>query len=280
MKIVVNGGTGLIGSKTVARLRSAGHEVSRTRHRKAGFNSVTGEGVAETVKGAQVIVDLSNSPSWEDAAVLEFFQKSTGNLAAAAKANGVRHYIALSVVGTERLQASGYFVAKLAQERLIKSSGVPYTIVHSTQFFELLGFLVKALGDSADKVVVPAALIQPIASDDVADVMAEVATGCCPAMAQSKSPARSGSTSVTWLRSIWLRRTMPGLSKPQWMFPIPAPSSKRRRWFRTTIHASARLISTSGSRREPRPPEHPQEHRCSRTVLRSLRRLCPRQHLF
>lgn len=173
MKIVINGGTGLIGSKTVRRLRDAGHEVVAASP-QSGFNSVTGEGVAETLKGAQVIVDLSNSPSWEDAAVLEFFQKSTGNLVAAAKASGVKHFIALSVVGTERLQASGYFVAKLAQETLIKNSGIPYTIVHSTQFFELLSFLVKSW-EAGDKVVVPAALIQPIASDDVANVMAEVA---------------------------------------------------------------------------------------------------------
>jgi uncharacterized protein YbjT (DUF2867 family) len=173
MKIVINGGTGLIGSRTVTRLRGAGHDVVAASP-QSGINSVTGEGLAEAVKGAQVIVDLSNSPSWEDAAVLEFFQKSTGNLLAAAKANGVKHYVALSVVGTERLQASGYFVAKQAQETLIKNSGVPYTLVHATQFFDLLGFLVNswALGD---KVVVPAALIQPIAPDDVADVMAEVA---------------------------------------------------------------------------------------------------------
>ena len=111
MKIVINGGTGLIGSKTVTRLRGAGHDVVAASP-QSGINSVTGEGLAEAVKGAQVIVDLSNSPSWEDAAVLKFFQKSTGNLIAAAKANGVKHYIALSVVGTERLQASGYFVAK------------------------------------------------------------------------------------------------------------------------------------------------------------------------
>jgi uncharacterized protein YbjT (DUF2867 family) len=173
MKIVINGGTGLIGSKTVARLRSAGHDVVAASP-QSGINSVTGEGVAEAMTGAQVIVDLSNSPSWEDAAVLQFFQKSTDNLLAAAKANGVNHYVALSVVGTERLQASGYFVAKLAQETLIKRSGVPYTIVHATQFFDLLGFLVNSWGLS-DKVVVPAALIQPIAPDDVADVMAEVA---------------------------------------------------------------------------------------------------------
>jgi uncharacterized protein YbjT (DUF2867 family) len=172
MKIVVNGGTGLIGSKTVARLRGTGHEVIAAAPQN-GMNSVTGEGVAETVKGAQVIVDLSNSPSFENAAVLEFFRKSTGNLIAAAKVNDVKHFVTLSVVGTERLQASGYFVAKLAQEALIRNSGVPYTIVHSTQFFEFLGTMVKSW-EVGNKVVVPAALIQPIAPDDVADVIAEV----------------------------------------------------------------------------------------------------------
>jgi uncharacterized protein YbjT (DUF2867 family) len=173
MKIVINGGTGLIGSKTVARLRGAGHEVVAAAPQN-GFNSVTGEGVEEAMRGAQVIVDLSNSPSFEDAAVLEFFQKSTGNLIAAAKTNGVKHYVALSIVGTERLPTNGYFRAKLAQETLIKSSGVPYTIIHSTQFFEFLGAMVKSW-ELGGKVVVPAALIQPIVSDDVADVMAEVA---------------------------------------------------------------------------------------------------------
>jgi uncharacterized protein YbjT (DUF2867 family) len=173
MKIVVNGGTGLIGSKTVARLRGAGHEVVAAAP-QSGFNSVTGEGVEEAMRGAQVIVDLSNSPSFEDAAVLEFFQKSTGNLIAAAKANGVKHYVALSIVGTERRSTNGYFRAKLAQETLIKSSGVPYTVVHSTQFFEFLDAMVKSW-EIGEKVVVPAALIQPIVSDDVADVMAEVA---------------------------------------------------------------------------------------------------------
>jgi uncharacterized protein YbjT (DUF2867 family) len=173
MKIVVNGGTGLIGSKTVARLRGAGHEVVAAAPQN-GFNSVTGEGVEEAMRGAQVIIDLSNSPSFEDAAVLEFFQKSTGNLIAAAKANGVKHYVALSIVGTERRSTNGYFRAKLAQETLIKSSGVPFTIVHSTQFFEFLGAMVKSW-ELGEKVVVPAALIQPIVSDDVADVVAEVA---------------------------------------------------------------------------------------------------------
>jgi uncharacterized protein YbjT (DUF2867 family) len=173
MKIVINGGTGLIGSKTVARLRSAGHEVVAGSP-QTGLNSITGEGLAEALKGAQIIIDLSNSPSFEDAAVLEFFRKSTGNLIAAAKANGVKHYIALSVVGIERLPTSGYFRAKMAQEELIKNSDIPYTIVHSTQFFEFLGAMVKSW-ELGSKVVVPTALIQPIASDDVADVMAEVA---------------------------------------------------------------------------------------------------------
>jgi len=173
MKIVVNGGTGLIGSKTVQRLRRAGHEVVAAAP-KNGINSVTGEGVAEAARGADVIVDLSNSPSFEDSAVLEFFRKSTGNLVGAARANGVRHYVALSIVGAERLPANGYFRAKLAQEALIKSSGVAYTIVRATQFFEFLGPIADT-GTTGDAVIVPAALIQPIASDDVADVMAEVA---------------------------------------------------------------------------------------------------------
>ncbi|MET0528060.1 MAG: SDR family oxidoreductase [Microvirga sp.] len=173
MKIVINGGTGLIGSKTTARLRNAGHEVVAGSP-QTGLNSITGEGLSDALQGAQVVIDLSNSPSWEDAAVLEFFQKSTGNLVAGAKANGVKHYIALSVVGTERLPSSGYFRAKLAQEGLIKTSGVPYTIVHSTQFFELLSAMAKSW-EASNKVVVPSALIQPIASDDVANVMAEVA---------------------------------------------------------------------------------------------------------
>jgi uncharacterized protein YbjT (DUF2867 family) len=173
MKIVVNGGTGLIGSKTVERLRRAGHEVVAGAPQN-GINSVTGEGLAEAARGANVIVDLSNSPSFEEKAVLEFFRKSTGNLLASAKANGVRNYVALSIVGTERVPENGYFRAKLAQETLIKSSGVPFTIVRATQFFEFLGAIAQE-GTAADQVVVPAALIQPIASDDVADVVAEVA---------------------------------------------------------------------------------------------------------
>jgi uncharacterized protein YbjT (DUF2867 family) len=175
MKIVINGGTGLIGAKTVVRLRHVGHEVVAAAPQN-GFNSVTGQGVAEALEGAQVLVDLSNSPSFADAEVLEFFRKSSGNLGAATKAAGVMHYVALSVIGTDRLQASGYFRAKQVQEDLIGTSGLPYTIVHATQFFEFLASIAGS-GAAGDKVMVPAAFIQPIASDDVADVMAEVATG-------------------------------------------------------------------------------------------------------
>src|SRR5947207_4973093 len=138
MKIVVIGGTGLIGSKTVAVLRQGGHEVVAASP-KSGINSITGEGLEEAMAGAQVVIDLANSPSFEDEAVLDFFETSGRNLLAAEAAAGVRHHVALSVVGTERLLASGYFRAKMAQETLIKASPIPYTIVRATQFFEFVG---------------------------------------------------------------------------------------------------------------------------------------------
>src|SRR5438876_6404983 len=143
MKIVVIGGSGLIGTKLVNRLRKQGHEVVAASP-KSGVNTITGEGLTEALAGAQVVVDVANAPSWEDKAVLKFFETSGRNLLAAEKAAGVRHHVALSVVGTERLQASGYFRAKLAQEKLIKASSVPYTIVHSTQFFEFMGGIVRS----------------------------------------------------------------------------------------------------------------------------------------
>lgn len=173
MKIVINGGTGLIGAKTVERLCRAGHDVIAASPR-GGVNSVTGAGLADAVRGADVLMDLSNSPSFDNAAVLDFFHSSTVNLLAAAKTSGVKHYIALSVVGTERLQGSGYFRAKLAQEVLIKLSGLPFTLVRATQFFEFLGAIANS-GQAGGSVAVPDSLIQPIASDDVADIMAEVA---------------------------------------------------------------------------------------------------------
>jgi uncharacterized protein YbjT (DUF2867 family) len=173
MKIVIIGGTGLIGSKTVERLRSKGHEVIAASP-NTGVNTITGEGLAAALAGAEVVIDLANSPSFEDKAVLEFFETSGRNLIAAEKAAGVRHHIALSVVGTERLQESGYFRAKLAQETLIKTGGVPYTIVHSTQFMEFLSGIAQS-GTVGDVVRLSPAYVQPIASDDVADAMADVA---------------------------------------------------------------------------------------------------------
>ncbi|MBY4629427.1 SDR family oxidoreductase [Rhizobium croatiense] len=173
MKIVVIGGTGLIGSKTVGRLRKRGHEVIAASP-NSGVNTITGEGLAEALAGAEVVLDLANSPSFEDKAVLEFFQTSGRNLLAAEKTAGVKHHIALSVVGTERLQESGYFRGKLAQEQLIRASAIPYTIVHSTQFMEFLSGIAQS-GTVGQTVRLSPAYVQPIASDDVADAMADVA---------------------------------------------------------------------------------------------------------
>ena len=173
MKIVVIGGTGLIGKKTVANLRQHGDEVVAASP-SSGVNTVTGQGLAQALAGAQVVVDVANAPSWEDNAVLEFFEKSGRNLLATEAAARVGHHVALSVVGTERLLASGYFRAKMAQEKLIKDSSSPYTIVRATQFFEFVGAIVQ-LATEGQTVRVSPALMQPIAADDVAAVMAEVA---------------------------------------------------------------------------------------------------------
>jgi uncharacterized protein YbjT (DUF2867 family) len=175
MKIVVIGGTGLIGSKLVAGLREQGHDVVAAAP-NSGVNTITGEGLADAVKGAAVVVDVSNSPSFEDAAVMTFFETSTRNLLAAEAQAGVGHHVALSVVGTERLQESGYFRAKMAQETLIKRSSIPYSIVHATQFFEFIKSIAAAAADG-DRVRIPPVLIQPMAADDVASAVAKVATG-------------------------------------------------------------------------------------------------------
>jgi uncharacterized protein YbjT (DUF2867 family) len=175
MKIVVIGGSGLIGTKLVNRLRQKGHEVVAASP-NSGVNTITGEGLAAALAGAQVVVDVANSPSFEDKAVLEFFETSSRNLLAAEVASGVRHHVALSVVGTERLQESGYFRAKMAQENLIKASKIPYTIVHSTQFFEFMGGIAQS-GTVGQTVHLSPALVQPIVSDDVADAMADVTLG-------------------------------------------------------------------------------------------------------
>jgi uncharacterized protein YbjT (DUF2867 family) len=175
MKIVVIGGTGLIGSKLVNKLREDGHEAIAAAP-NTGVNAVTGEGLAEVLNGASVVVDASNSPSWEDAAVLKFFETSTRNLLAYEAAAGVRHHVALSVVGTDQLAESGYFRAKIAQEKLIQESSIPYSIVHATQFFEF----VKGLADISmvsDKVHLPPVLFQPMAADDVASAVGRIAVG-------------------------------------------------------------------------------------------------------
>jgi uncharacterized protein YbjT (DUF2867 family) len=175
MKIVVIGGSGLIGTKLVNKLRPLGHEVVAASP-SSGVNTITGEGLAEALAGAQVVVDVANSPSWEDKAVLDFFETSGRNLLAAEAAAGVGHHIALSVVGTERLLASGYFRAKMAQETLIKASPVPYTIVRATQFFEFVGGIAQSATDGQTVRLSPA-LVQPIVSDDVAAALAQVVVG-------------------------------------------------------------------------------------------------------
>jgi len=175
MKIVVIGGSGLIGSRLVTKLREQGHEVNAASP-KSGVNSITGEGLAEALTGASVVVDVTNSPSWEDAAVMTFFETSTRNLLSYGAAAGVKHHVALSVVGTERMLASGFFRAKMAQENLIKASSNPYTIIRATQFFEF----VKGIADfstEGNKVRLPSALIQPMSADDVAAAVGRVATG-------------------------------------------------------------------------------------------------------
>src|SRR5437899_2464340 len=173
MKIVVIGGTGLIGSKTVDILRQCGHEVVAASP-SSGVNSITGAGLKEAMAGAQVVIDLANSPSFEDKAVLEFFQTSGRNLLAAEAAAGVRHHIALSIVGTDRTADNGYFRAKVAQEKLVVASGVPYTIIRSTQFLEFLRGIADE-GTHGNEVRISPGLFQPIAADDVGPNVAEVA---------------------------------------------------------------------------------------------------------
>jgi uncharacterized protein YbjT (DUF2867 family) len=175
MKIVVIGGTGLIGSKLVSKLREQGHEAVAAAP-NTGVNTLTGDGLAETLQGASVVVDVSNSPDWEDAAVLKFFETSTRNLLSYEAAAKVGHHVALSVVGTDRLSESGYFRAKIAQEKLIKAGSIPYSIVQATQFFEFL----KGLADISmvdGKVHLPPVLFQPMAADDVASGVARAAVG-------------------------------------------------------------------------------------------------------
>ncbi|MFF4154508.1 SDR family oxidoreductase [Streptomyces sp. NPDC001651] len=175
MKVVVIGGTGLIGSKLVAKLKEHGHEAVPAAP-NTGVNTLTGEGLAEVLDGASVVVDVSNSPSFEDEAVMEFFRTSTTNVLKAEANAGVAHHVALSVVGTERLQESGYFRAKQAQEELIRSSGIPFSIVHATQFFEFMKGIAEAATDG-DTVRLAPVKIRPVFSDDVAAAVGRTAVG-------------------------------------------------------------------------------------------------------
>jgi uncharacterized protein YbjT (DUF2867 family) len=172
MKIVVIGGTGLIGSKLVQNLRERGHDALAAAP-STGVNSITREGLAQAMDGADIVVDVANAPSWEDQAVLEFFETSSRNLLAAEAAAGVRHHVALSIVGSERLPENGYFRAKVAQENLIKASGIPYTILRATQFFEFVGGIAQA-ATVGEEICLSPALIQPMASDDVVAALTEV----------------------------------------------------------------------------------------------------------
>ncbi|AHK47568.1 SDR family oxidoreductase [Ensifer sp. 1H6] len=173
MKIVVIGGTGLIGSKLVKNLRERGHDVLAAAP-NTGVNTITREGLAEAMDGAEIVVDVANAPVWEDKAVLEFFETSGRNLLAAEAAAGVRHHVALSIVGSERLPDNGYFRAKIAQENLIKASGMPYSILRATQFFEFVGGIAQS-ADVDGEIRLSPALFQPIASDDVAAALTDVA---------------------------------------------------------------------------------------------------------
>ncbi len=176
MNIVVIGGTGLIGSRVVTKLREQGHDAIAASP-NSGVNSITGEGLAEAMKGASVVVDVSNSPVWEDSAVLKFFETSSQNLLKQEAASGVGHHVALSVVGTERMLESGYFRAKIAQENLIQASSIPYSIVRATQFFEFAKGIADTSATEGNKVKLPPVLIQPMSADDVAAAVAQVAIG-------------------------------------------------------------------------------------------------------
>src|SRR5436189_2675324 len=199
MKIVVIGGTGLIGSKVVEKLKQKGHEAIAAAP-NTGVNTITGEGLKEAMAGAQVVIDLANSPSFEDKAVLEFFETAGRNLLAAAAAAGVRHHVALSIVGTDRTPDNGYFRAKVAQEKLIKASGIPYTIIRATQFLEFLGTIANSSADG-NTIRISHGLFQPIAADDVAAIVADVAlanreTASSKSLARNEHPSTKSSPAI------------------------------------------------------------------------------------
>ena len=239
MKIVVIGGTGLIGSKLIALLVQRGHEAVAASP-NTGVNTLTGEGLAEVLAGARIVVDVANSPSFEDAAVMSFFQTSGRNLLAAETAAGVRHHVALSVVGTERLQGSGYFRAKLVQEQLIEASGLPYTIVRATQFMEFLPAIAQS-GVEGEAIRLPSAHLQPIAAQDVAAAMADAALGApVNGMIEVGGPERAGMATMVerWLRASGdMRKVRPDATAPYFGVVVDDQS--------LTTAAGARIGATS-----------------------------------
>jgi hypothetical protein len=249
MKIVVIGGSGLIGSKLVNILRQRGHQVLAASP-ASGVNSITGEGLAEALAGARVVVDVANSPSFEDKAVLAFFQTSGHNLLAAEAAAGVLHHVALSVVGTDRLAESGYFRGKIAQEKLIKAGKIPYTIVHSTQFMEFLGGIAQS-GSEGQTVRLSPAFVQPIASDDVAAAMADFTLGA-PSTAPSKSPAPNACAWPNSCSATLPRPRTRALSLPTCTRATSALNSRTTPWCRATSRVWARYGLRNGSP-SPRP---------------------------
>ena len=249
MKIVVIGGSGLIGSKLVTKLREHGHEAVAASP-STGVNTLTGVGLAGALAKATVVIDVSNSPSFEDAAVLEFFETSTRNLLAAEAAAGVGHHVALSVVGTERLQQSGYFRAKSAQEKLIENSGIPYSIVHATQFFEFVRRMADEATDGSTVRFAPV-LFQPIAGDDVAQAVGKIAAGSTlngkVRVAAPESSGWTSSSGAPWpcmtIREQWSRTRTRATSEP---------SLASEPCCRAPTRFSARSATATG-RAEPRP---------------------------
>lgn len=234
MKIVVIGGTGLIGGKLVELLRVRGHEVSAAAP-NTGVNTLTGEGLAEALKGADVVVDVTNSPSFEDDAVLAFFTTSTQNLLAAEAQAGVKHHVVLSIVGTQRIVESGYMRAKAAQENLIKANGIAYTILESTQFFELIERIAKAALVEGVYRLSPA-LIQPIVSDDVVEALAEVAVG----------PPINGTTQVAGPEAVPLTELAREVLNAR-ADPRPIVADRRARYFGAELDDRS-LIPSPGAR--------------------------------
>jgi uncharacterized protein YbjT (DUF2867 family) len=244
MKIVVIGGTGLIGSKTVAILRQGGHEAVAAAP-KTGVNTITGEGLKEAMAGTQVVIDLANSPSFEDKAVLEFFQTSGRNLHAAEAAAGVRHHVALSIVGTDRTPDNGYFRAKVAQEKLIEASGIPYTIIRSTQFIDFIGRIADS-GMDGSTVRISPGLFQPIAADDVAANVADVALAAPRnGIVEIAGPDRAPFNEIVarYLKAVGDPREVVSDPRPD----TSAAASRSARSCRWEKRASAASVSTNGS---------------------------------